>query len=105
MVRVSSPAKLRPWSELIAKVMMGVVPGLVNYRQRKNYFLNNLAFHSRYRYRQKLFWNYFLVADAETAVLFSLEGGSVADKVISEIICRSQQIQIQVNIIFELFPL
>ena len=29
MVRVSSPAKLRPWSELIAKMVMGVVPGLV----------------------------------------------------------------------------
>ena len=28
MVRVSSPAKLRPWSELIAKMVMGVVPGL-----------------------------------------------------------------------------
>ena len=24
MVRVSSPAKLRPWSELIAKMVMGV---------------------------------------------------------------------------------
>ena len=31
MVRVSSPAKLRPWSELTAKMVMGVVPGLVNY--------------------------------------------------------------------------
>ena len=29
MVRVSSPAKLRPWSELNAKMVMGVVPGLV----------------------------------------------------------------------------
>ena len=29
MVRVSSPAKLRPWSELTAKIVMGVVPGLV----------------------------------------------------------------------------
>ena len=29
MVRVSSPAKLRPWSELTAKMVMGVVPGLV----------------------------------------------------------------------------
>ena len=28
MVRVSSPAKLRPWSELTAKMVMGVVPGL-----------------------------------------------------------------------------
>ena len=28
MVRVSSPAKLRPWSELIAKMVMGVVPGV-----------------------------------------------------------------------------
>ena len=29
MVRVSSPAKLRPWSELTARMVMGVVPGLV----------------------------------------------------------------------------
>ena len=29
MVRVSLPAKLRPWSELTAKMVMGVVPGLV----------------------------------------------------------------------------
>ena len=29
MVRVSSPATLRPWSELTAKMVMGVVPGLV----------------------------------------------------------------------------
>ena len=29
MVRVSSLAKLRPWSELTAKMVMGVVPGLV----------------------------------------------------------------------------
>ena len=29
MVRVSSPAKLRPGSELIANMVMGVVPGLV----------------------------------------------------------------------------
>ena len=29
MVRVSSPAKLRPWSELTGKMVMGVVPGLV----------------------------------------------------------------------------
>ena len=29
MVRVSSPAKLRPWSELTAKMVMGVFPGLV----------------------------------------------------------------------------
>ena len=29
MVLVSSLAKLRPWSELIAKMVMGVVPGLV----------------------------------------------------------------------------
>ena len=31
MVRVSSPAKLRPWSELTAKLVMGVVPGLVSH--------------------------------------------------------------------------
>ena len=30
MVRVSSPAKLRPWSESTAKMVMGVVPGLVH---------------------------------------------------------------------------
>ena len=29
MVRVSFPTKLRPWSELTAKMVMGVVPGLV----------------------------------------------------------------------------
>ena len=29
MVRVSSPAKLRPWSGFTAKMVMGVVPGLV----------------------------------------------------------------------------
>ena len=29
MARVSSPAKLRPWSELTARMVMGVVPGLV----------------------------------------------------------------------------
>ena len=29
MVRVSTPAKLRPCSELTAKMVMGVVPGLV----------------------------------------------------------------------------
>ena len=42
----------------------------------KTYFRNSLAFHSRYRYRHKLFRIYFLVADAETAVLCSLEGGA-----------------------------
>ena len=31
MVRVSLSAKLRPWSELTAKMVMGVVPGLVSY--------------------------------------------------------------------------
>ena len=31
MVRVSSPTKLRPWSELTAKMVMGVVPGLVTF--------------------------------------------------------------------------
>ena len=33
MVRVS-PAKLRPWSELTAKMVMGVVPGLVRSGKR-----------------------------------------------------------------------
>ena len=31
MVRISSPAKLRPWSESTVKMVMGVIPGLVNY--------------------------------------------------------------------------
>ena len=31
MVRVSSPAKLRPWSELTAKMVMRVVPGVVSF--------------------------------------------------------------------------
>ena len=31
MVRVSSPAKLRLWSESTAKMVMGVVPGLVKF--------------------------------------------------------------------------
>ena len=35
MVRVSSPAKLRPWSELTAKMVMGVVPGLANSAKQK----------------------------------------------------------------------
>ena len=36
MVRVSSPAKLRPWSELTAKMVMGVVPGLVRVTRNAN---------------------------------------------------------------------
>ena len=36
MVRVSSPAKLRPWSELTAKTVMGVVPGLVTQKVQKD---------------------------------------------------------------------
>ena len=35
MVRVSSPAKLRPWSELTAKMVMGVVPGLVKIKKKR----------------------------------------------------------------------
>ena len=31
MVQVSSPAKLGPWSELTAKMAMGVVPALVSF--------------------------------------------------------------------------
>ena len=38
MVRVSSPAKLRPWSELTAKMVMGVVPGLVTFRNIQKSF-------------------------------------------------------------------
>ena len=32
MDRVSSPARLRPWSELTAKMVMGVVPGALTRR-------------------------------------------------------------------------
>ena len=48
----------------------------------KKYFRINYAFRSRcrYRYKQKLFWNEFLVADTETAVLCSLDGGRIADR-------------------------
>ena len=34
---VSSLAKLRPWSELTAKMVMGVVPGLVNSKRPRNF--------------------------------------------------------------------
>ena len=45
MVRVSSPAKLRPWSELTAKMVMGVVPGLVNdFEKNGNNFLSSGQF-------------------------------------------------------------
>ena len=45
MVRVSSPAKLRPWSELTAIMVMGVVPGLVinglnEFQTQTPHFLN-----------------------------------------------------------------
>ena len=43
---------------------------------RENYFRTNYACHSRYSYRQKLFRNYFFVADAGTAVLCSLKGAA-----------------------------
>ena len=43
---------------------------------QKNYFRINYAFRSRYRYRQILFWNFFFVADADTAVLCSFEGAA-----------------------------
>ena len=36
MVRVSSPAKLRPWSKFTAKMVLGVVPGLVKIRAAEN---------------------------------------------------------------------
>ena len=46
MVRASSPAKLRPWSELTAKMVMGVVPGLVTSGQTQRilqgYFVESL---------------------------------------------------------------
>ena len=37
---------------------------------------NQYAFHSRYRYKRKLFCYAFVVADAETAVLCSSEGAA-----------------------------
>ena len=43
MVRVSSPAKLRPWSELTAKMVMGVVPGLVTFNGYRLQILGNLS--------------------------------------------------------------
>ena len=43
MVRVSSPAKLRPWSELTAKMVMGVVPELVISAKRRAYFCKSIA--------------------------------------------------------------
>ena len=42
----------------------------------KIYFRINYAFHSRYRYRRKFFWNSFSVADTDTAVLCSFEGAA-----------------------------
>ena len=39
MVRVSSPAKLRPWSELTTKMVMGVVPGLVTYGAAQKHYI------------------------------------------------------------------
>ena len=42
MVRVSSPAKLRPWSELTAKMVMGVVPGLVTLCSAMRVEANNM---------------------------------------------------------------
>ena len=47
---------------------------------REKCFGIDYAFHSRHRYRQKLFWNSFLVADTDKAVLCSFEGGRMADK-------------------------
>ena len=42
----------------------------------KNYYRINYAVNSRYRYRQKIFLNEFLVADADTAVLCGFEGAA-----------------------------
>ena len=47
----------------------------------KNYFRINYAFPSRYRYRRKTFRNSFFVADADTALLCSFEGGRIADRI------------------------
>ena len=46
----------------------------------KTYFRMNSAFQSRYRHRQTCFWNSSLVADTDTAVLYSLKGGRIADQ-------------------------
>ena len=46
----------------------------------KTYLRINYAFHSRYRYRRKLFWNLFFVADTDTVVLCSLEGPRIGDR-------------------------
>ena len=46
----SSPAKLRPWFELTAKMVMGVVPGLVNCHLRgvsRVVWTSNTLSHSR----------------------------------------------------------
>ena len=50
MVRVSSAAKLRPWSELTAKMVMGVVPWLVTIASAKLGVVRILL--SSYTFRQ-----------------------------------------------------
>ena len=53
-------------------VIFGVENGIAD---REKYFRINYAFHSRYRYRRKFFRNLCFVAEADTAVRCSFEGG------------------------------
>ena len=49
MVRVSSLAKLRPWSGLTAKMAMGVVPGFVHLLRKRPVLLRADIFGSHSR--------------------------------------------------------
>ena len=69
----------------------------------KDHFQITYAFHSRYRCRLKLLWIFF-VADADAAVLCSLKGPHSRKMCFGNSFI-SLQIQIQRNIIIELFPL
>ena len=40
---------------------------------REKIFRINFAFRNRYRYKQRLFWNSFFVADTDTVVLCSFD--------------------------------
>ena len=56
------------------KILVVVVTGMFPITDRETYFRDIYGFHSRCRYRRKSCWNYFFVADADTAVLCSLKG-------------------------------
>ena len=66
---------------------------------RETYFRINYAFCSRYRYRQKLFWIEFFVADAYTAVFLRFRGAAHSRKKLFRNYFISYPIQIQRNII------